>query len=222
MKTKFDDRTEAGKCLAERLSAYAGRKDVVVLGLSRGGVPVAAQVAARLKVPLDVFVVRKLGVPGQSELAMGAIASGGVRVVNWQVKNLLEIPDSVLNAVALRQMVELERREHVYRGNRPPLDVKAKTVIVVDDGLATGSTMKAAVQALRKLGVGRVIVAAPTMAPSAWKDMQEAADEVVAVLVPDDFYAVAQWYRNFKQTTDAEVRRLLAAEHFPPLTPAHR
>jgi putative phosphoribosyl transferase len=210
MKTQFFDRTEAGQFLAGNLSSYANRDDVLVLALPRGGVPVAAEVAKRLNVPLDVFVVRKLGLPDHPELAMGAIASGGVRVVNGEVVNALRIPDEVIDAVSAEELIELQRREKAYRAGLPPLDVEGKTVIVVDDGVATGSTMLAAVSALRQLNAARIVVAAPVIAAATSSDIERAADEVAAVLTPEHFYAVGQWYEDFSQTTDEEVHDLLA------------
>jgi len=210
MKTQFFNRIEAGRLLAENLSSYANREDVIVLALPRGGVPVAAEVAKRLDVPLDVFVVRKLGLPGHPELAMGAIASGGMRVFNGEVVNALRIPDEVIDAVSAEELVELQRREKAYRADRPPLEVEGKTVIVVDDGVATGSTMLAASSALRQLNAARIIIAAPVVAASTYGEMQGAADEVTAVVVPEHFYAVGQWYEDFSETSDEEVRELLA------------
>jgi predicted phosphoribosyltransferase len=168
MKTQFFDRTEAGQFLAEKLSGYADREDIIVLALPRGGVPVAAEVAKRLNAPLDVFVVRKLGLPDHPELAMGAIASGGARVFNGEVVNALRIPDEVIDAVSAEELIELQRREKTYRAGRPPLELEGKTVIVVDDGIATGSTMLAAVSALRQLNAGRIIIAAPVIAASTY------------------------------------------------------
>ena len=210
MKTQFFNRTEAGQFLAENLSSYADRDDVIVLGLPRGGVPVAAEVAKRLNAPLDVFVVRKLGLPGHPELAMGAIASGGVRVFNREIVNALRIPDEVIDAVSAEELIELQRREKAYRAGLPPLDAEGKTVIVVDDGVATGSTMLAAVSALRQLNAARIVVAAPVIAASTFSDIEGAVDEVAAVLAPEHFYAVGQWYEDFGQTTDEEVREFLA------------
>jgi putative phosphoribosyl transferase len=210
MQTEFYDRSEAGRLLAENLSAYANRNDVLVLALPRGGVPVAAEVAKKLGVPLDVFVVRKLGLPGHSELAMGAIASGGVRVFNGDVMNALRIPDEVVDAVTTEELAEIKRREKLYRDDRPAPDVEGKTVILVDDGIATGSTMLAAVAALRQLNAGRIVVAAPVVAPSTYYQIRQAADDIAAVMVPNNFYAVGQWYEEFGQTTDDEVRDLLA------------
>jgi len=210
MKTQFFNRTEAGQFLAENLSSYADREDVIVLALPRGGVPVAAEVAKRLNAPLDVFVVRKLGLPGHPELAMGAIASGGARVFNGEVVNALRIPDEVIDAVSAEELIELQRREKAYRAGRPPLDVEGKTVIVVDDGVATGSTMLAVISALRQLNAARIVVAAPVAAASTYSEMQRAADEVAAVILPENFYAVGLWYKDFPQTSDDEVRDLLA------------
>ena len=210
MKTQFFDRSEAGQFLAENLSAYADLEDVIILALPRGGVPVGAEVAKRLNAPLDVFVVRKLGLPGHPELAMGAIASGGVRVFNGEIVNALRIPDEVIDAVSAEELIELQRREKVYRAGRPSLDVEGKTAIVVDDGIATGSTMLAAVSALRQLNAARIIIAAPVIAASTYREMQRIADEVTAVIIPERFYAVGQWYEDFGQTSDQQVRDLLA------------
>ncbi|MGZ5504437.1 MAG: phosphoribosyltransferase [Chthoniobacterales bacterium] len=217
MKTQFLNRTEAGQFLAENLSAYANRDDVLVLALPRGGVPVAAEVAKRLNAPLDVFVVRKLGLPGHPELAMGAIATGGVRVFNGEVMNSFRIPDEVVNAVTAEELIEIQRREKAYRDDLPPLQLEGKTVILVDDGIATGSTMLAAVAALRQLNAARIVVAAPVIAGSIYYEIRRAADDVAAVIVPENFYAVGQWYEDFSQTSDDEVRDLLAqaARHQP-------
>jgi putative phosphoribosyl transferase len=210
MKTQFRDRSEAGELLAEQLTAYANKPNVIVLALPRGGVPVGAQVARKLNVPLDVFVVRKLGLPGHPELAMGAIASGGVRVFNGDVINSLRIPDEVIESVTAGEFEELQRRERAYRDELPPPEVEGKIVIVVDDGIATGATMAAAVAALRQLRAGRIVVAAPTMARSTYDYLRKNADDVVAVMLPEEFYAVGQWYEDFSQTSDDEVRELLA------------
>ena len=210
MKRQFCNRSEAGKFLAERLSVYVDRDDVLVLALPRGGVPVAAEVAKRLKAPLDVFVVRKLGLPDHVELAMGAIATGGVRVINRDVVEGWQIPELVIDAVAAQEQEELARRERVYRGDRPAPEVEGKTVIVVDDGIATGSTMLAAVAALRQLRAARIIVAAPVIAGSSYYQIRGAADDVAAVIVPEEFYSVGEWYEDFSQTTDDEVRQLVA------------
>ncbi len=216
MKTRFLDRREAGQRLAQELSAYRDRSDVLVLALPRGGVPVAAQVASILKAPMDVFVVRKLGLPGQPELAMGAIASGGVRVLNSEVVDALGISDELIDAVTADEQRELARRERAYRDDRPPPEVKGKTVIVVDDGIATGSTMTAAVSALRQLNAARVVVAVPTVALSSYYQIRRVADDVAAVMMPEQFYGVGQWYEDFSQITDAEVRQLLSE-----FTPRH-
>jgi predicted phosphoribosyltransferase len=210
MKTQFFNRTEAGQILAENLSNYANREDVVVLALPRGGVPVAAEVAKGLNLPLDVFVVRKLGLPGHPELAMGAIASGGVRVFNGEVVNALRIPDEVIDAVSGQELIELQRREKAYRAGLPPVDVEGKIVIVVNDGVATGSTMLAAVSALRQLNAAHIVVAAPVIAGSSYREIQRKANEVAAVMIPERFYAVGEWYEDFSQTSDEEVRDLLA------------
>lgn len=209
MNTRFRDRTEAGELLAEELTSYADKPNVIVLALPRGGVPVGAQVARKLNVPFDVFVVRKLGLPGHPELAMGAIAIGGVRVINREVVEGLQIPELVIDAVAAQEQEELMRRRHAYRGDLPAPEVRDKTVILVDDGIATGSTMIVAVAALRQLNAGRIVVAAPVIPQSTFHQIHHAADEVVAVIVPEKFYGVGQWYEDFSQTTDNEVRQLL-------------
>jgi len=206
----FANRREAGAVLAAQLERYKDRGDVVVLALPRGGVPVGYEVAKALRAPLDVFVVRKLGVPGHRELAMGAIGPGGVRVLNPSIVDWYRIPPRAIEEVAREELAELERREHAYRGARAPLDVAGKTVILVDDGLATGSTMKAAVQAVRELGPARVVVAVPTGAAETCASMRRLADEVVCARSPEDFSAVGQWYADFSQTSDSEVRELLA------------
>jgi predicted phosphoribosyltransferase len=206
---RFRDRVEAGQILGRQLTAYANRPDVLILALPRGGVPVAFEVAKALKAPLDVFVVRKLGLPGHEELAMGAIAPGGTRVLNQEVIAGLDIPQHVVDAVAARELRELRRREHAYRGGRPPPAVSGQTVILVDDGVATGSTMKAALAALTRLGPARLIVAVPTAAPSTCAELRRAADDCICVITPDPFYAVGIWYEDFTQTTDDDVRQLL-------------
>lgn len=205
----FHDRAEAGAKLARVLQAYAGRADVVVLGLARGGVAVAAAVARLLEAPLDVFLVRKLGAPGREELALGAIASGGVRVVNDDIVRLLRVNDEVLEEVARREQRELERRERLYRGGRPPLDLRGRTVLLVDDGLATGASMRAAVEAVRASSPARIVVAAPVASRQARDDLVRLADEVVFVATPEPFWGVGAWYDDFTQTDDAEVTRLL-------------
>jgi predicted phosphoribosyltransferase len=213
MKTQFVNRSEAGKFLAQNLGAYVNQDDVIVLALPRGGVPVAAEVAKKLNAPLDVFVVRKLGVPGHPELAMGAIATGGVRVTNRDVVEALRIPEIVSDAVAAQEQEELARRERLYRDDLPPLDVKGKTAIVVDDGIATGSTMLAAVAALRELDAARIVIACPVIAASTYYEMRSAADDVAAAIVTDNFHSVGQFYEDFSQTTDDEVRALLGEEN---------
>jgi putative phosphoribosyl transferase len=205
----FRDRTDAGRQLADELLHYGGRDDVTVLALPRGGVPVAAEVASRLALPLDVFVVRKLGVPGHEELAMGAIASGGVRVLNHDVIISLSMPSDVIEAVTAIEREELERREHSYRGNRPPLDLRGRTVILIDDGLATGASMRAAVAALRQKGAGRIVVAVPVGAPSTCRELAGEADESICLITPESFVGVGQYYDDFSQTNDEEVRELL-------------
>jgi putative phosphoribosyl transferase len=206
----FRDRAEAGDLLAARLSGLADRDDVIVLALPRGGVPVGYEVANALRVALDVFVVRKLGVPGHEELAMGAIASGGVRLVNHDVVDSLGIPQHVIDQVAQREQVELERRERLYRGSRPLIPLANKTVVLVDDGLATGSTMRAAVTAVGQQQPARIIVAVPVGASSTCEELASEADEVICLRSPDPFVAVGLWYRDFTPTSDNEVRTLLA------------
>jgi len=209
MKPTFCDRQQAGELLAETLLDFAHKPDVLVLGLPRGGVPVAAEVAKALQAPLDVFVVRKLGVPGCEELAMGAIASGGVRLINDEVVNSLRIPAEVIRCVADAEQLELERREGSYRHHLPPPEVESKTVIIVDDGIATGSTMRAAISALRQRAAGRIIVATPVIAASTYLELQRLPDGLFAVMVPADFRGVGEWYSDFSQTSDEEVRQFL-------------
>jgi predicted phosphoribosyltransferase len=208
---RFEDRRHAGRELAVLLEDHAGREDVVVLALPRGGVPVAYEVATHLGAPLDVYVVRKLGVPGHEELAMGAIASGGVRVLSDDVIGPLGLTPSVINAVVRAELDELLRRERAYRGDRSPLDVSGKRVILIDDGLATGSTMRAAVAGLRQLEPSRIVVAVPVASREACQELSLWADDVVCMLVPVPFHAVGLWYARFDQTGDAEVRELLEA-----------
>jgi putative phosphoribosyl transferase len=208
----FRDRVEAGELLARRLLPYRDRDDVVVLALPRGGVPVACEVSRTLGVPFDVFVVRKLGVPGHEELAMGAIATGDVRLVNHEVADPLGISEAVIEEVATRERVELARREQLYRGPRPPVQLTNKVVIIVDDGLATGSTMRAAVMAVRQQQPSRIVVAVPVGAPSTCAELAREADEVQCVETPDPFIAVGLWYRDFAPTSDHEVRSLLSCE----------
>jgi len=210
MTKRFRDRTQAGELLAGRLEGRPGAGEVLVLALPRGGVPVAVPVARRLRAQLDVLAVRKLGVPGHEELAMGAIASGGVRVLNPEVVGALQIPDDIVERVASREQRELERRERAYRGDRPAPAVRGRDVVLVDDGIATGSTMRSAVAVVRAGHARRVIVAAPVIAASTAREMRKVADEVVFVIDPDDFEAVGRWYEDFTQTTDEDVMRLLA------------
>src|SRR5438045_9374169 len=206
----YRDRVDAGKQLAKRLTVYAERDDVLVLALPRGGVPVAYEVAKALRAPLDIFLVRKLGVPGHEELAMGAIATGGVRVLNDDVVDYLKIPGDVIDAVAANELRELERRERAYRGNRPEPDVRGKTIILVDDGLATGSTMRAAASALREQDPARIVVAVPVSAPQTCDEYRMGVDEIICAKTPEPFYGVGRWYEDFSQTTDEEVRDILA------------
>jgi putative phosphoribosyl transferase len=207
--TPFVDRRQAGKKLAEQLASYANRSDVLVLALPRGGVPVAYEVARALNSPLDVFLVRKLGVPGDEELALGAIASGGVRVLNEEVTSRIHISDSAIDDVASREQQELERRERLYRGNQAAPDVEGRTVILIDDGLATGSTMRAAATALRNVRPAKIIVAVPVAAAETCADLRSEVDEVICGATPEPFMAVGAWYSDFEQTTDEEVRELL-------------
>ncbi|MEW5853352.1 MAG: phosphoribosyltransferase [Myxococcota bacterium] len=207
---RYKDRRHAGMVIAAELAHLAERRDVVVLALPRGGVPVAYEVARALRAPLDVFVVRKLGVPWQEELAMGAIASGNVRVVNRQVVSELGLREEDINAVAEREKVELERRERAYRGGRPAPDIRGKTVILVDDGVATGTTMRAALQALKQLGPTHVIVAVGVAPTVTVRLLEHDADEVVCPLQPAFMYAISPWFDRFGQTSDDEVRELLS------------
>lgn len=209
MRTRFRNRRDAGARLAAKLSGYARQPNVLVLALPRGGVPVAAEVAQALRTPWDVLVVRKLGVPGHEELAMGAIASGRVRVLNRPVIAACGIGEDALERVVAREQRELARREKLYRGNRPTCPVAGRTVILVDDGIATGSTVRAALAALRNRGADRAIVAAPVIAADTKADLEREADEVIAVLAPVDFEAVGAWYDDFSATTDEEVTRLV-------------
>jgi putative phosphoribosyl transferase len=205
----FKDRTDAGRKLAEHLTRYADRDDVLVLALPRGGVPVAYEVAKELKAPLDVFLVRKLGVPGHEELAMGAIASGGVRIVNEELVDYLGIPDEVIDEIAAVEQRELERRARAYRNDRPPPDVKDRVVILIDDGLATGSTMRAAAASLRLQKPRRIVVAVPVSSPETCDEFRGEVDEIVCAATPRNFQGVGLWYNDFSQTSDDEVRHLL-------------
>jgi len=205
----FADRTEAGKQLAKALVKYANRPDTIVLALPRGGVPLGYEVAKALHCPLDVLVVRKLGTPGQEELAMGAVASGGVRVLNHEVTDYLNIAPEDIDAVARRETRELERRERAYRGHRSPLDIRGRVVLLVDDGLATGTTMRAAVSAIRKLGAKEIVAAIPVGAVHSCRQLGAEVDELICLVRPDDFVAISVWYDDFRQTTDQEVQELL-------------
>ena len=205
----FHDRREAGRLLAGKLSLYQNRTALLVLALPRGGVPVAFEVAQRLRAPLDVFVVRKLGVPGREELAFGAIASGGVRVLNPVLIREWDITEEIINAVTSREQKELERRERVYRGSRPAPGVRGQTVIVIDDGLATGATMLAAARALRQEEPREIIVAVPVAAPETCERIRPEVDHILCAVTPKAFYAVSRWYQDFSETTDDDVRNLL-------------
>jgi putative phosphoribosyl transferase len=210
MERAFPNRAEAGRLLAEKLEKYAGRDDVIVLGLPRGGVPVAYEVAKSLRVPLDVFIVRKLGVPGFEELAAGALASGGVRVLNEDVLRALPNADEIIESVTAKETAELERREKSYRDDRPAPELRDRVVILVDDGLATGATMRAAVKALRQRGVAKIVVAVPVGPPDTCREFEDEADETICASTPEFFQAVGQYYEDFSQTSDEEVRDLLA------------
>jgi predicted phosphoribosyltransferase len=205
----FADRRDAGRVLAERLHAYEGLRDVLVLALPRGGVPVAYEVARALHAPLDVFLVRKLGVPGQEELAMGAIATGGICLLNEHVVRTLQIPTDEIEQVIEEEQQELRRREQLYRDDRPRPEVRGRTIVLVDDGLATGASMRAAVAALRKQGTARIVVAVPIAPPETYREFQSEVDEVVCAETPEPFFSVGRWYEDFSQTTDEEVHELL-------------
>ena len=214
---EFRDRFEAGRSLACLLLRHGDRSDVLVLALPRGGVPIGAMVAEALNAPLDVFLVRKLGVPGQEELALGAIASGGVRILNDEVVNALNIPLETINRLTAREEQELRRREQAYRGDRPPLDLRGRTVVLVDDGLATGSTMKAAVAAAQRQGASRLVVAVPVAALQACSELAATGvDEVVCLVLPEPFIAVGLHYDDFTQVDDRQVRELLESALSPP------
>ena len=207
---RFRDRVEAGRVLAAKLTAYGNRTDVLVLGLPRGGVPVAYEVARELDAPLDVFVVRKLGMPGHEEYAIGAIATGGVRIINKEATRAFGVTNAEIEAVTAEEQLELARRERRYRDGRPPPAIAGRTVILVDDGLATGSTMRAAVEALRDEGPARLVVAVPTAAPETCQEIGALVDDMICAMTPEPFYAVGLWYEDFDQTTDEEVHDLLA------------
>jgi predicted phosphoribosyltransferase len=217
----FRDRRDAGRRLAAELTNYADQNDVLVLALPRGGVPVAYEVARALHAPLDVFMVRKLGVPGYEELAMGAIATGGVRVLDEELVRMLHLPRDVIERVTAIEMTELERRERQYRGDRPAPDVRGRTVILIDDGLATGSTMRAAIAALKKEGAKRIVVAVPVAPPETCEALRAQVDDVVCAVTPEPFRAVGLWYGDFSQTTDEEVRDLLARAASEAPSPSH-
>lgn len=205
----FRDRRDAGRKLAEKLAAYRDRTDVSILALPRGGVPVAYEVALALNAPLDIFIVRKLGMPGHEEFAIGAIASGGIRVLNEAIIDELNISQQVIESIAKRELDELERRERAYRGNHPALETHNRVAIVIDDGLATGASMRAAVAGLRAQNPRRVVVAVPAAAPEAYEEFQPLVDEIVSVITPEPFHGVGRWYEDFSQTSDEEVQTLL-------------
>ena len=207
--TPFKDRRDAGRKLAQKLSAYARRPNTLILALPRGGVPVAFEVALALNAPLDIFIVRKLGLPGREELAMGAIASGGIRVLNSDIIRMLSVPDEVVNFVAKRELQELQRQERLYRGNGPSPAVRDRTVFLIDDGLATGASMRAAVAGLRGQHPSRIVVAVPAAAAETCDVFLSEVDEVVCAMTPEPFYGVSRWYEDFAQVTDEEVRTLL-------------
>lgn len=209
MDTPFENRTDAGRRLGQALSAYAGRSDLIVLGLPRGGVPVAYEVARALSAPLDLLVVRKLGTPGREELAMGAIASGGICVLNREVVSAYRIDDATIEAATAQERRELARRERLYRGDRPYPALEDRCVILVDDGIATGATLRAGLAALRQRKLARLVIAVPVAPPDTVERLRGEADDIVCLATPEPFFAVGQWYRDFSQTTDAEVRELL-------------
>lgn len=206
---RFLDRRDGGRQLAEKLSEYADQPDVIALALPRGGVPVAYEVARVLDIPLDLLIVRKLGLPGREELAIGAIASGGIRILNEDIVHALSVDPGVIDRVTEREMEELQRRQQQYRGDRAAIEVRDRTVILIDDGLATGASMLAAVQALRTRSPARIIVAVPAAAPQAIDLLQKKVDRIVCVMAPDPFEGVGKWYEDFSQTTDEEVRMIL-------------
>lgn len=205
----FDNRTQAGRLLGQALLHYAGREDIIVLALPRGGVPVAFEVVKAINAPLDLMLVRKLGTPGQEELAMGAIAPGEVRVLNPDIVHSLRISEEIIEAVAKRERKELDRRQRAYRGDRPPPQVQGRCVILVDDGLATGATMRTAIKAIRQQQPSRIVVAVPVAPADTVQTLREEADEVVCLATPEPFWAIGSWYREFPQTSDEEVKDLL-------------
>ncbi len=218
---RFHDRKKAGQLLALQLARYKGCSDVLVLALPRGGVPVAQEIASVLHCPLDVLVVRKLGVPGHEEMAMGAIATGGIRLINPDIVSALGITPEAVEDVERKEEAELFRRERSYRGNRGPLDTSNKTIILVDDGIATGATMQAAIASLRQRRVRKIIVASPVAPHSVVLSLRRVADDVVTMLNPEDFGGVGHWYEDFSQTSDEEVQQLLEADHESSLTTRH-
>jgi len=217
---RFRNRKEAGQLLALELAGYADRKDCVVLALPRGGVPVAHEISHALRIPLDILVVRKLGVPGHEELAMGAIASGGIRIINPHTLSALGISSGAVAEVERRELMEMERRERLYRGNKGPLEVREKSVILVDDGIATGATIRAAIASLRQRGARRIVVASPVAPESVVISLRNVAEEVVCVLKPRDFGGVGWWYEDFSQTSDEEVRQILNLDSEPQSVPS--
>ncbi len=223
MKTTFRNRIEAGRLLAKRLKpTYANRPDVLVLGLPRGGVPVAYEVAKVLDAPLDICIVRKLGVPGHEELAMGAIATGGIRVLNEELVRSLKISEQAIERVTTREQQELQRRDRLYRGTRPVPDLSHRTIILIDDGIATGSTIKAAISTIKQQQPDRIVVAVPVAPPDVCNELKAEADEVVCLITPEWLYAISLWYEDFSPTTDEEVRHLLAlAVKEPTTTSSH-
>ena len=210
VKPRFQDRSEAGKILAAHVAKAVDDPDIIVLALPRGGVPVAFEVARSLRAPMDIYVVRKLGLPGEEELAIGAIASGGVRVLNRALIAHLQIPEELIERVTAQQSIELERREQLYRGTRGLIPLRGHTTILVDDGLATGATMLAAARSVRAQQPRRIVVAVPVASSSACEDIREDVDQTVCVVTPEPFLAVGAWHDDFSQTSDSEVRSLLA------------
>lgn len=217
--TRLKNRREAGRLLARKMEGRSDLSNAIVLALPRGGVPVGFEIAKALTIPLDIFIVRKLGVPGQEELALGAIATGGVRVINDEVVRSFDIPEVLIQTIASRESRELEHREQLYRQGRPPAEVSGLTVIVTDDGLATGATMRAAVRALRALGAARIIVAVPVAPLDTYEKLRKVADEVVCLMTPSLFFAIGEWYEDFSQVSDEEVGETLheAAIELPEL-----
>ncbi|OGO95531.1 MAG: phosphoribosyl transferase [Coxiella sp. RIFCSPHIGHO2_12_FULL_44_14] len=214
--TLFRNRTDAGQQLAHKLSRYAQKPNVIVLALPRGGVPVGFEIAQALQVPLDIFLVRKLGVPGQEELAMGAIASGDIEVLNQDIVQSLHIPRHIIEAIKAKEAAVIQQRNTLYRKNYPPLPIKNKTVILVDDGVATGATLRAAIAAIRQLGCSRLIVAIPLAPESTYHELKQELDEIECLATPEPFFAIGNWYHHFPQTSDEEVCALIAANRSQP------